>query len=219
MSLKIGKASLKGREHDQNEDAGVGQVTGQGGWVVLIDGMTGHGMGDVVATLGVFSGGNALFNAPSPADALIEAHEAVCVLENLGRDGRRPGGSGLTAVILGNSLQAARVGDVRGYIWTFLDAVKLLFGKDHHNGKGLTRWLGQPGELNPEAIEKELPEEYVLLFLTDGVWDPLGEGLLDQLVAQGGGAQSIADRIVEWAHQIDGYDDTTALVIVKKKEE
>lgn len=216
----IGKASLRGTGHQENEDSAVARFDNTSGWLVLIDGMTGHGAGELAALFAVFGGGIALVAEASPETALLRAHQAVCNLSGLGREGRPPGASGLaiTIKIKENLLQGARVGDVRGYLWTPLKGLQSLFGEDHYTEKGVTRWLGQPGELAPEVIEKELPCECVLLFLTDGAWAPLGEDLLDQVVSANGGAQTIAERIVEWAHQVDDYDDATAVIVVINEE-
>ena len=216
--IEIGKASLRGSAHVDNEDAAAGQAFGEGAWVFLVDGMSVHGLGDVAAAFASFTGGKVLFHEPSPGNALIQAHHSVCALAHLGSEGRRPGCAALAAVIRAGELKAARVGDVRAYLWTPLGGLELLFGEDHYNGIGLTRWLGQPGELEPEVVEQEIPERCVLLFLTDGVWDPLGENLLNYSAALGGGAQEVANRLVCWAHQIDDYDDATAVVIVRREE-
>lgn len=204
--------------------------------LLLADGMGGHADGGAAAYLAVHGAGNVLRSSAEPlavlADAVGEANEAIARHRAL-RGGVVTGTTLVAAVVGGGRVNIANVGDSRAYLlrggvltqvtvdhsWV---AEQVRAGQlapqaaaAHPHRSLLTRALtGDPVEV--DVFSTDVYAGDVLLLCTDGLWEPLGDArlaeLLTTLVAAGGGLDAVAASVCDAALAAGGTDNVSALL-------
>jgi serine/threonine protein phosphatase PrpC len=85
------------------------------------------------------------------------------------------------------------------------------FAAMHRNS--LTGAVGMEASVDPECSRLSLRQGDVLVLCSDGLYEPVRPDVMLQLVAQGGTAQEMAERLVAEAYKRGGTDNITAVVV------
>lgn len=160
-------------------------------------------------------------------DAVMAAHNAV-----YNPDPAKDGGTTLTAaVIVGQELHIAHVGDSRAYCLTdgVLKAVTIdhslvqrlqdegqLTAEEaqHYQYRNvLLRALGQEDPLEIDTYQYTLPQRGKLLLCSDGLCGLVGDQDLQSIMNEPVSPQLIARQLIAAALSVGGYDNITAVVV------
>jgi PPM family protein phosphatase len=85
------------------------------------------------------------------------------------------------------------------------------FAAMHRNS--LTGAVGMDASVDPECNRVPLQRGDVLVLCSDGLYEPVRPDVMRQLLAQGGSAQEMAERLVAEAYNRGGTDNITAVVV------
>lgn len=85
------------------------------------------------------------------------------------------------------------------------------FAAMHRNS--LTGAVGMDASVDAECSRLSLRQGDVLVLCSDGLYEPVRPDVMRQLVAQGGTAQEMAERLVAEAYKRGGTDNITAVVV------
>jgi PPM family protein phosphatase len=241
LSVEVG--TDVGRIRDNNEDSvGFGWLDDGSLFVIVADGMGGHEAGEVASSLAVRVSEDIVRQDPDadPRDrlhnALLEANQAI--LEEGASSGTRGmGTTAICAILKGNQVFVAQVGDSRCYhfrkghkIWRSTDHTRVQMLVDegkltedqarHHPEAGmLTRALGharmadgQP--LMPAVVDHPLVLEPgdTLLLCSDGLHDLLEDHEIGRIIAGKSSTDAIAD-LISAACDRGGHDNITVAMI------
>jgi len=250
--LRVGRASNVGHVRDHNEDVLLTLETSQLGaqpadplgWFALADGMGGHQSGEVASSIAVrvvtsevlqelfhsylFSEARDASQPPlseALSNAVLAANRAV-------HDQVPHGGTTLTcALILGDRVYLAHVGDSRAYLYADnhlrqitqdhslvdrLVALGQITPSDalHHPQRNiLYRALGQSETVEVDTHIEPLPKQYRLLLCCDGLWGSVSEEQLIEALRTAATPQEVCDRLIEAANVAGGKDNITAVVV------
>jgi PPM family protein phosphatase len=230
LSLEVAGFSDIGPVRSENQDAWRALPRADGSLALLLaDGMGGHTGGREAAEAAV-GAATATLDAPgsrSPLqDAMSAANEAVGELAV--RIGGRPGTTLVAALIDGSDLTVANLGDSRAYIVRSGSALQLT---EDHSWVGEQVRLGHlsPGEMRRhlrrnvitravmgEAVEPDVFTEHidpgsVLLLCSDGVWEPLEDERIAQILSAAEPLDVLVERLCRSALEAGGTDNATAL--------
>ncbi|ATB35274.1 serine/threonine protein phosphatase [Cystobacter fuscus] len=206
------------------------------GFFAVADGLGGHEGGEVASQLVLRTVTDFLASGASgeetPEQLLLEgvrlAHEAV-------RDQQRGKLSMMASTLTGVLLREAEVvvcniGDSR----TFLvrDGVVRRLTRDHtviaemeaagldtktpfalRHRNSLTGAVGMEDSVEPECGRVPLSSGDVLLLCSDGLYELVPPEMMVELLAQGGSAQEVAERLVARAYERGGTDNITGIVL------
>ena len=240
--LELAAVSDPGPARGENQDAwAVLPLDPRPGCALLLaDGMGGHADGGAAAYLAVHGAANVLRAAAEPhrmlADAVGEANEAVA-RHRAGRGGGMTGTTLVAAVVAGGRASVVNIGDSRAYLLRGGDLVQVTV--DHS-------WVAEQvraGQLAPAAVAThphrslltraltgdavevdvftaELAVGDLLLLCTDGLWEPLGDARLGELLSPGGAASgrqlpsldAVAVAACDAALAAGGTDNVSALL-------
>jgi protein phosphatase len=201
------------------------------GLCVVADGMGGHNGGEVASRIAVTGvteylraaddGGIWPFGFDrSLSETANRLRTAVHVANGQILDaaaGRRDlNGMGTTvvaALVHGDTLAFAHVGDSRLYIFN-AGQLRLLTADDSWalNRNVLTNVLGARRDVDVHVAEERLTGAVLIILVTDGVHTVLEDALIAELVAVGGPQAEIARRLVETALRRGTRDNCTAVV-------
>lgn len=250
--MEVGWATHIGRQRKRNEDALlVVEAWQEGhyplppfGLFILADGMGGHLSGEIASTLAVRTAASYILqriylfhlsrqehgaDQPSLQEIMTEAirvaHGVVTA--------QVPGGGTtlLCAVVLGNSVYIANVGDSRAYLLTPSTAQQItrdhslvdllvemgqMSAEDaaHHPQRNvLYRAVGQHGPLEVDTFRCFLHSGEMLLLCTDGLWEMVPEAEIVHTVATAPSVQAACERLVERANEAGGKDNITVILV------
>lgn len=252
--LRVGHAQHVGRVREHNEDvllAVLGSLEGlitqpAFGLFIVADGMGGHSLGErasAVASrtiareiisrlyLPYLVDPETLASADRPPlndvmrAALEEANRSVASLVPEG------GTTGTAALVFGDRVTIAHVGDSRVYL-VMPDHFERLT-RDHslverlqelgqlsaqeaavHPQKNvLYRALGQGDGLEVDVASHQLPVGSRLLLCSDGLWGYIPEDMLIDVVRRGPTAQAACERLVQSANDAGGPDNISAILV------
>ena len=260
MQLWSGRASDVGRVRQSNEDSVLTLeatiLEHEGGLsiglYVIADGMGGHQSGEVASSIAVRTIGsvvNAKLLGPLAAGDPVACDPATCsrvlqeaVLEanrriaDLARERHSDLGTTVTvAVIIGNQICVANVGDSRTYLWR--DNQLAVITRDH----SLVAQLVAAGQLTPDEIythprrneiyralgdprltidevdafsQRLQPGDNVLL-CSDGLWDFVRDPVINTVIKNGQSKdpQSICQALIDRANKAGGEDNISTIVI------
>lgn len=206
------------------------------GWLYLVaDGIGGHQAGEVASHLAVSIIRRAYYEDPDPdieaslRRAIVEANAEIL------RQAQDPAHAGMgttvvAAVVRGEEMMVAHVGDSRAYLWrggrlhpltadhTWV-AERLAAGiltpeeaANHPMRHVLTRSLGSAPDVEADAAHYSLLPGDRLLLCTDGVWEVLSEEEMARILGRAD-PQRAATALVNRALESGGQDDATALVV------
>jgi serine/threonine protein phosphatase PrpC len=143
------------------------------------------------------------------------------------------GGTTLTAaLILGNQMTIAHVGDSRAYLIGKNGQIEALT-RDHSLVKRLVelgqisideaavhpqrnvlyRALGQGEPFDPDINSMQMPESGYLLLCSDGLWGVVAESEIQRLVHASHSPEEACRRLVEAANNAGGPDNISAILI------
>jgi serine/threonine protein phosphatase PrpC len=137
-----------------------------------------------------------------------------------------------TALIVGNQLLIAHVGDSRAYV-IYPDGRLQTITRDHSLVKRLEelgqitsseaashpqrnvlyRALGQGEPFEPDVTNFPLPLDSYLLLCSDGLWGVVPEKELLEIILSGASPQQACQAMVEAANQAGGPDNISVILI------
>lgn len=85
------------------------------------------------------------------------------------------------------------------------------FAVMHRNS--LTGAVGMEASVDPDCIRVSVQPGDVLVLSSDGLYEPVPPDLMVQVLAQGGSAQEMAERLVAKAYERGGTDNITGIVV------
>lgn len=250
--LISGSALDPGQRRENNEDAllcinaaiGGSDGTQPLGIYVIADGMGGHRNGEVASEMAVRAIGTSLVSKlykplfgpePHPAQeslteimesAVYDAHRAV-------KKAAPGGGCTLTAaLVLGNQMVIAHMGDSRAYV-VYRDGRMEALTKDHslvkrlqemgqlteeeaaiHPQKSvLYRALGQGEKPQADIFTGSLPTSGFLMICSDGLWGVLEEDDIQSIVNATASPYLACQHLVEAANAAGGPDNISVVLV------
>jgi serine/threonine protein phosphatase PrpC len=250
--LIVGCAQSAGKQRDHNEDALFTLTTTlvnnynniSFGLYIVADGMGGHQYGEVASSIAIRTMASSIVRKlytpllspkPNPPDESLleimqegvqEAHRAIT---------KQVPGGGTTltaALILGNQMTIAHVGDSRAYLIDDDSQLEALT-RDHslvnrlvelgqittdeaavHPQRNvLYRALGQGEPFDADINSLQTPESGHLLLCSDGLWSVVNETELQRLVKESVSPEEACQRMVEAANAAGGPDNISAILI------
>ena len=236
--VEVAGATDRGTVREENQDAWDAHVAnGRVGArprvaLILADGMGGHAGGRESAEAAV-EAASARLNEPGAAEPILEAavHDATAAVSGV-RDliGGDPGTTLVLAVVEDGEASVANVGDSRGYLISNGTARQLTadhswVGEEvragrlspddarHHSRRNIiTRAvMGEPVE--PDIVRTALRPGDTLLLCSDGIWEPLSDAMIADLLTGGGPLIRDLERLCEAALDAGGRDNVTAVAV------
>jgi len=137
----------------------------------------------------------------------------------------------VAALIDGNAIHIAHVGDSRGYIFT-REFIKRLT-KDHSEVQRLveaaqispeqaahypgrnviTRAIGASTEIEVDILSTSISSGEVLLLCSDGLWEDVTEQEMFQIAMQTSDPQAACRRLVDLANERGGRDNISVVIV------
>ena len=233
QEIKYGSRTDIGQVREHNEDS----LLVESPLFVVADGMGGHAAGEVASEIAIESMRE---NAPRTADcdalakAVQTANEEIikASLEGKGREGM--GTTMTAAVIEGNRLCIAQVGDSRAYLLhngklqqitrdhsLMADMIEQgqitpAEARVHPNRSLITRALGNDPDMFADEYEIDIEEGDRLLLCSDGLSGMLTDDLLAGFLNEIQDPQECADKLIEQANSHGGLDNITVIVVDMK---
>ncbi len=201
---------------------------------VVADGMGGHAAGEVASEIAVntiVAAAPAHADAQGLADAVVEANREVIEASHDER-GREGMGCTVTAALLeGERLVIAQVGDSRAYLMHKGELqqvtrdhslmAELIEAGDitpeearvHPKRSVITRALGSDPLMQPDIYELNVEAGDRLLLCSDGLSTMLTDDRIADTLGRIGDAQRCASQLVNEAIEAGGYDNITVIVV------
>ena len=225
----FGSRTDKGRVREQNEDSLIVQPP----LFVIADGMGGHAAGEVASEIAVHTIAEL---APETADAAAlgkAVEQANRDIINAGIAGRGREGMGTTctaAVLDGNSLAIAQVGDSRAYLLhkgvlkqltrdhslmaNMIEAGQLTpeEARVHPNRSVITRALGNDPNTTPDLYEINVEDGDRLLLCSDGLSSMLEDDEIQAVMNRYRDPQKCASTLVSGSLVAGGLDNVTVII-------
>lgn len=251
--LLVGYASHVGRVRQRNEDSLLVLTSAsQGeaalppfGLFVVADGMGGHSEGQKASQLAVRTLARDVMSQiyppflqldnsepPRPIQDILSKsfHDANWLINGINKES---GTTCTAALILGNRLFAAHVGDSRAYlirdsknpveclshdhsfVQRLQDAGQISADEAaiHPQRNILYRAVGQGEKLEIDTFSRQLPGPCWLLLCSDGLWGPVPAEFIQAVITSAASPQQACDELIEAALQAGGPDNITAIVI------
>lgn len=251
--LQIGLASDPGRIREHNEDASLawqftlaqeGQPPLAVGLFVIADGMGGHLQGEQASALAVRLAANHVVRQiclPTLSDD-IEVADRAPINEVLGTSvriahkavTRRLPDAGTTmtlALVLGDGVYVAHVGDSRAYVGE-RDCLHLLT-QDHSMAARLLEMgqaipeevasqrnilykaLGQGTQLDPDILYHDLDQGQYLLLCCDGLWGKVADEEMATIIEAAPTPDIACQNLVARANENGGEDNISAILVAR----
>jgi serine/threonine protein phosphatase PrpC len=214
------------------------------GLFVVADGMGGHENGELASRLAIHTVvREVLANLLLPAlqDGTIEAlqpvmisavEEANTVIWEYAQDiGSDMGTTCTAALLLGQALYIAHVGDSRAYLRE-ADGLRPLTSdhstvgrliemgqlapeqaREHPLRNQLYRTIGQNAEVDVEFVYEPLGSSTHLLLCSDGLWGMLSEAQMEQVLAHHTWPQEACGELIDFANLAGGEDNIATVVV------
>jgi protein phosphatase len=228
--MTYGSRTDVGMVREQNEDS----ILVEAPLFVVCDGMGGHAAGEVASEIAV----NVIAqNAPATAEcgalgaAVEQANLAVMRAAAEGVGGAGMGTTCTAAVVEGQHVALAQVGDSRAYLLHAgqlqqitrdhsLVAELVEMGEitpeqalTHPKRSTITRALGSDPNMRPDLFEINVAEGDRLLLCSDGLTTMLRDAEIARIMNANPAAQAAADTLVEAALDAGGFDNVTVCVV------
>ena len=230
-----------GRVRDHNEDSLVVKHP----LYAVFDGMGGHEAGEVASEIAA-----SVVQSLSPSilepSALGQAVMSANLEIHAAQTGRGKPGMGTTctaALMSGNKLVVAQVGDSRAYLLHDGKLQQLTrdhsyvadlvergeitkdYARIHPDRSKITRALGTDPNMVPDLYELEVDEGDRLMICSDGLYSMITDADIEHILCAETDPQAAADRLVREANEWGGHDNTTVIVVdatgfaaIKKKK-
>jgi protein phosphatase len=176
----------------------------------------------------------AIQDVPAAGDRLIHAFDAaqrsVC-LHGLNDEAcQGMGSTAIAALIEGTTLHMCHVGDVRGYhvsggkltrvtndhslVWELVLSGLLTAdeARSHPQRGRVTQAIGGLQGINPVLSTLQLQTKDRVLLCSDGLWEPLGDHAIGEIVSAEGSMLELASELVDRANHCGGPDNITAVL-------
>lgn len=232
--IEVAGLTDTGRVRRDNQDRWLAFPSAEPGGCVLIvaDGMGGEADGGVAATIAVEAAASVLRESPHPATELDRA--AALADEEVAQHRLRIGGAmcGTTlviAVVTPGRFTVANVGDSRAYLvrdgsglpitedhsWVAdeVRAERLPTGSERHHPRRnlVTRAVTGDGAA-PDLFSGELRSNDVLLLCTDGVWEPVEDDRIGDMLSAPAEVTDLVADLCTTALDNGGTDNVTAVI-------
>jgi PPM family protein phosphatase len=248
----VGCGQSVGKQRELNEDsllAFTSIISGNSGSTpfglyIVADGMGGHQFGEIASNAAIRTIAGQIiqkfhpyfFNLPStPLDESLQEIMQSAISEAQRVVLREAPGSGTTvtaALVVGQQVTIAHVGDSRGYM-IYQDGRMETVTRDHslvrrleelgqitpseaavHPQRNvLYRALGQGEILEPDITTMPFPQNGYLLLCSDGLWGLVPEDDLRQMTLNAPTLQTACQNMVAAANSAGGPDNITAVLI------
>jgi protein phosphatase len=218
-----------------NEDAFF--VAPQQGLLAVADGLGGHAAGEIASALAIDSICAVIDNHKAQHDLVTLLDHAFAEADGAVHEHARKypecagmGATLIVALIRGDELFLAHVGDVRAYHWRDGNLLRLtqdhtavgrllrdgLIDEDaarHHPARNqVNQAIGGSQAVKPEHIRVSLGPGDRLLLCSDGLWDEVSHADIAAVLADSTPAFHLATRLVDKAIAAGGSDNITAIV-------
>jgi len=235
--LNVAQLTDVGRQRENNEDSMAYFIPGdaeilakKGALFVVADGMGGHARGEVASKIAVETVPKSYYqNASEEITAALQqaVHQANAAILAAGSG---MGTTCVAAVLQGNTLYVANVGDSRVYIIRHGEvkqvsedhsvvAEQMRAGlltkeqvREHPARNMITRALGEKGDVEIDTFSALVQEGDLLVLCTDGLWEFVGDEEIGNIVQRSGPEESVK-HLIERANEQGGTDNITAIVI------
>jgi len=252
LQLLVASGQSVGRQRELNEDSLLTFSTTIAGntsnppfgLFIIADGMGGHQFGEVASNtaLRTISGyimkkfNNSLFSMPAqPLDESLQEIVQAAIMEAQRAVLREAPGSGTTvtaALVLGQQLTIAHVGDSRAYL-LYNDQRMEAVTRDHslvrrleelgqitaaeaavHPQRNvLYRAVGQTESLEPDVVTTPFPIGGYLLICSDGLWGLVSDDEMRRIVYGAPNIQRACQEMVASANAAGGPDNISVILV------
>jgi serine/threonine protein phosphatase PrpC len=203
---------------------------------IVADGMGGHDAGEVASRTAVEAAGKEYFLHPStnPTESLRSAVKAAnAAINDISAKANSSAGMGTTliaAVLKGNRVHLANVGDSRGYVvregrieqisedhsWV---QEQIRAGKlsaedlyTHPRRNLITRALGLYPDVEIDFFQREVKEDDILILCSDGLWGQVSDDEIADAVSKHSSEQA-AKLLIDMANERGGPDNITVILL------
>ena len=247
----VASAQSVGRQRELNEDSIFTMTTTIAGnssnppfgLFIIADGMGGHQYGEVASNAAIRSISgyvmkkfhNSLFNMPStPIDESLQEIIQSAVMEAQASVLREAAGSGTTvtaALVVGQQLTIAHVGDTRAYLLynehrmeaatrdhslvrrlEELGQITSAEAAVHPQRNVLYRALGQGETLEPDVVTTPFPLGGYLMICSDGLWGVVPEDEMRRIIYDAPNMQTACQNLVTAANAAGGPDNISVVL-------
>ena len=228
--IEAAGATDSGTVREENQDVWDAQLVGDTVTLLIADGMGGHAGGRESAEAAV-QAARAHLQEPGPPRETLEGavHDANAAVAGV-RDliGGDPGTTLVLAIVGSDRAYIANVGDSRAYLvrsgeaqavtddhsWvgeeTRAGRLSSAEGRHHPRRNIITRAvMGLP--VAPDLFEISVQRGDTIVLCTDGVWEPLSDAQIAELVTDAGPLVRDLERLCEAALDAGGRDNVTAV--------
>lgn len=230
QDIRFGCRTDIGQIREHNEDS----LLAEAPLFVVADGMGGHAAGEVASEIAIES---MRANAPRNADCHALAKSVQVANEEIIKaaiEGRGKEGMGTTmtaAVVEGNRLCVAQVGDSRCYLLhggrlqqitrdhsLMADMIEQgqitpAEARVHPNRSLITRALGNDPDMFADEYEIDIEEGDRILLCSDGLCGMLTDDIIEGFMNKIDDAQECANKLIEQANSHGGLDNITVIVV------
>ena len=231
-----------GRVRDHNEDSLVVKHP----LYAVFDGMGGHEAGEVASEIAasvVQSLSPSILEPSALGQAVMSANLEIIHAAQTGRGKPGMGTTCTAALMSGNKLVVAQVGDSRAYLLHDGKLQQLTrdhsyvadlvergeitkdYARIHPDRSKITRALGTDPNMVPDLYELEVDEGDRLMICSDGLYSMITDADIEHILCAETDPQAAADRLVREANEWGGHDNTTVIVVdatgfaaIKKKK-
>jgi serine/threonine protein phosphatase PrpC len=242
-NLEIGHLSHRGRVRNLNEDYVAYRVpedaallAQRGALFVVADGMGGHAAGEVASKTAVETAIRTYYEDAVPdveeslRAAVQAANAAVYERAQQQRTESRMGTTFVGAVVRGNTLHIANVGDSRAYLirdgeveqitedhsWVQEQVRAGVLSEEerrkHPRRSVITRALGIQPHVEVDIFRRTMEPGDVLVLCSDGLWEQVEDGEIGQTV-RSHPPEEAAQRLIELANGRGGPDNISLIVL------
>lgn len=244
MIYELGQANRLGNRNN-NQDRFQAIETDEGVLLVLGDGMGGQAHGDIAAQILVDVATKHYLDAPRPIKkpkpfldkVLHSAHQAIVDFGEKQNPPVTPGTTGVLCLVQDSKAVWAHVGDSRLYLFqnglplyrtTDHSFVEMLYQKgeisrreqdSHPKRNQITQCLGGGLVEEPEPTVSNIVtmrEEDILLLCTDGLWGPMDDAVMGNLLCRPGNLDDIINAMAQEAEQLSyPYSDNVSVIALR----
>ena len=244
MIYELGQANRLGNRNN-NQDRFSAIETDEGVLLILGDGMGGQPHGDEAAQILVDVAKKHYLDARRPikkpkpflAKLLLSAHEAIVDFGEAQSPPVTPGTTGVLCLVQESKAVWAHVGDSRLYLFqnglpiyrtTDHSFVEMLYQKgeisrreqdSHPKRNQITQCLGGGLVEEPDPTVSNmvsLREEDILLLCTDGLWGPMDDAVMGNLLCRPGNLDDIINAMAQEAEQLSyPHSDNVSVIALR----
>jgi PPM family protein phosphatase len=247
---EVGWSIDKGVTRQNNEDSLATVTLSQAsesesqaiGVYAVADGMGGHAAGEVASKLAVRTAVRQLVGAVAETDAAMPENyqqwlaDAVMVANQMVHqtaleEHKNMGTTLVMAVVVGNDVHIANVGDSRAYlispngirqitrdqslVQALVDsgAIKPEDAANHPRRNILTQALGAEEKVNADLFNETLEQDESILLCSDGLWDTLSDQEIWEIVQKAGTPSDACQALIDTCNERGARDNIAAVLV------